>query len=180
MQLALQQNHRSHVHPGPCVLGMNSLKPLTPTTDRDQTVSRRFEPSSRTALIGEQPNPWKGLPYPLSDGRSATSRRVTNSCFRTCSKCTSRSRAPFCVCAYIVVPNHYKGTFERLRYLLGGDRPSQTARRALFRKPSRPPVRTDALRGWYPNGDSTRARALASKSPTYPVHGARPPNAELQ
>ena len=62
MQLALQQNHRSHVHPGPCVLGMNSLKPLTPTTDRDQTVSRRFEPSSRTALIGEQPNPWKGLP----------------------------------------------------------------------------------------------------------------------
>ena len=122
----------------------------------------------------------QGSFYPLSDGRSATCRRVTNSRFRACSRRSSRSRAPLCVCAYTAVPNRRKGTFERLRYLLGGDRPSQTARRALFRKPSRPPVRTDALRGWYPNGDSTRARALASKSPTYPVHGARPPNAELQ
>ena len=26
--------------------------------DRDQTVSRRSQPSSRTILIGEQPNPW--------------------------------------------------------------------------------------------------------------------------
>ena len=68
MQLALQQDHRSHVHPGPCVLRMDSLKSPTPTTDRDQTVSRRFEPSSRTALIGEQPNPWKGLP--LQDAMS--------------------------------------------------------------------------------------------------------------
>ena len=29
--------------------------------DRDQTVSRRFEPSSRTALMGGQPNPWKRI-----------------------------------------------------------------------------------------------------------------------
>ena len=26
--------------------------------DMNQTVSRRFEPSSRTTLMGEQPNPW--------------------------------------------------------------------------------------------------------------------------
>ena len=26
--------------------------------DRDRTVSRRSEPSSRTTLMGEQPNPW--------------------------------------------------------------------------------------------------------------------------
>jgi len=26
--------------------------------DRDRTVSRRSEPSSRTTFIGEQPNPW--------------------------------------------------------------------------------------------------------------------------
>ena len=32
-----------------------------PTTDRDRTVSRRSEPSSRTALMGEQPNPWDRL-----------------------------------------------------------------------------------------------------------------------
>src|SRR6187401_2738298 len=46
------------VHPGPLVLGTNPLNSPTPTTDRDRTVSRRSEPSSRTTLIGEQPNPW--------------------------------------------------------------------------------------------------------------------------
>ena len=117
---------------------------------------------------------------PLSDGRSAACRRVTNSLFRACSGCTPRSQAPLCVCAYRPVPNRPKGTFERLRYSLGGDRPSQTARQALSKVPSRDPVRTDAYRGWYPNGDSSRTKILPSKSPTYPVHDARPPNAKLQ
>ena len=49
------------VHPGPLVLGTDPLKSPTPATDRDRTVSRRSEPSSRTALIGEQPNPWNRL-----------------------------------------------------------------------------------------------------------------------
>ena len=40
---------------------VNPLKFPAPTTDRDRTVSRRSEPSSRTALIGEQPNPWELL-----------------------------------------------------------------------------------------------------------------------
>jgi hypothetical protein len=31
---------------------------LTPTSDRDRTVSRRSKPSSRTLLTGEQPDPW--------------------------------------------------------------------------------------------------------------------------
>src|SRR3981189_2639266 len=56
--LAWQLVHRRSVQPGPLVLRSGPLKPPTPTADRDQTVSRRFEPSSRTALIGEQPNPW--------------------------------------------------------------------------------------------------------------------------
>ena len=56
--LAQQQVHRRCVHPGPLVLRTNPLKFPTITADRDQTVSRRFEPSSRTTLIGEQPNPW--------------------------------------------------------------------------------------------------------------------------
>src|SRR5690606_36880386 len=46
------------LQPGPLVLRSEALKYPTPTADRDQTVSRRFEPSSRTASIGEQPNPW--------------------------------------------------------------------------------------------------------------------------
>jgi hypothetical protein len=58
MRLAPQQTHQWFVHPGPLVLGANPLKSPTPTEDRDQTVSRRFKPSSRTTLIGEQPNPW--------------------------------------------------------------------------------------------------------------------------
>lgn len=49
------------VHPGPLVLRTDPLSHPTPTTDRDRTVSRRSEPSSRATLIGEQPNPWNLL-----------------------------------------------------------------------------------------------------------------------
>ena len=56
--LARQQVHQRCVHPGPLVLGTDPLNTPTPTADRDRTVSRRSEPSSRTTLIGEQPNPW--------------------------------------------------------------------------------------------------------------------------
>ena len=58
MPLAGQPAHHWFVHFGPLVLEATPLKIPTPATDRDQTVSRRFEPNSRTALIGEQPNPW--------------------------------------------------------------------------------------------------------------------------
>ncbi|AEB10644.1 Cell wall-associated hydrolase [Desulfobacca acetoxidans DSM 11109] len=58
LRLAAQLEHQRFVHPGPLVLRTDPLKSPTPATDRDQTVSRRFKPSSRTALIGEQPNPW--------------------------------------------------------------------------------------------------------------------------
>src|SRR6184192_590451 len=58
LPLARQQLHQRYVHPGPLVLGTNPLNIPTPTADRDRTVSRRSEPSSRTTLIGEQPNPW--------------------------------------------------------------------------------------------------------------------------
>ena len=58
MLLAEQLVHQRSVHPGPLVLGADPLKFPTPATDRDPTVSRRSEPSSRAALMGEQPNPW--------------------------------------------------------------------------------------------------------------------------
>jgi hypothetical protein len=58
MPLARQLAHERFVHPGPLVLGAGPLNFLTPTADRDRPVSRRSEPSSRTALMGEQPNPW--------------------------------------------------------------------------------------------------------------------------
>jgi hypothetical protein len=56
--LARQLVHQRYVQLGPLVLEPNPLNSPAPTADRDRTVSRRSEPSSRTALIGEQPNPW--------------------------------------------------------------------------------------------------------------------------
>ena len=58
MLLAEQQIHQRLVQLGPLVLESDPLKFLTPTVDRDRTVSRRSEPSSRATLMGEQPNPW--------------------------------------------------------------------------------------------------------------------------
>src|SRR5439155_25749229 len=56
-----QLAHQRSSHLGPLVLEMTALNLPTPTTDRDRTVSRRSEPSSRDALMGEQPNPWDRL-----------------------------------------------------------------------------------------------------------------------
>ena len=123
-------------------------------TDRDRTVSRRSEPSSRAALMGEQPNPWKRLHlqddttvyvnywvvsacypqgnfYPLSDDHSILHRLITKSYFRICLTCRSRSQAPLYLYALRMISKHSEGTFERLRYSLGGDRPSQTAHQTL-------------------------------------------------
>jgi hypothetical protein len=58
LPLAQQQIHQRYVQPGPLVLRLGPLNSPTPTTDRDRTVSRRSEPSSRATLMGEQPNPW--------------------------------------------------------------------------------------------------------------------------
>ena len=57
-RLAPRPVHQRFVHPGPLVLRAAPRKSRTPTADRDRTVSRRSKPSSRTTLIGEQPNPW--------------------------------------------------------------------------------------------------------------------------
>ena len=56
--LAEQPMHQGSVQHGPLVLVSDLRKFPAPTTDRDRTVSRRSEPSSRATLIGEQPNPW--------------------------------------------------------------------------------------------------------------------------
>ena len=69
MHLAAQLVHQRSVHHGPLVLVTGLLNLLTPTIDRDRTVLRRSEPSSRAALMGEQPNPWD-----LLQPQDATSR----------------------------------------------------------------------------------------------------------
>lgn len=61
MPLARQLAHQRCVLSNPLVLGEKPLTFPAPTTDRDRPVSRRSKPSSRTAFIGEQPNPWELL-----------------------------------------------------------------------------------------------------------------------
>ena len=61
MDRAVQLAHQGWLLPNPLVLGKNPLNIPTPTADRDRPGSRRSEPSSRTTLMGEQPNPWDRL-----------------------------------------------------------------------------------------------------------------------
>ena len=72
--------------------------------------------------------------YPLSDGPSARGRRITRADFRPCSACGPRSQARLYSCALRTVADRSERTFARLRYVLGGDRPSQTTR--LARSPA--------------------------------------------
>jgi len=81
LPLARQPIHQRSVHPGPLVLGAAPVKSLTPASDRDRTVSRRSEPSSRTALMGEQPNPWDRI-----QPQDATSRHRGAKPCRRCER----------------------------------------------------------------------------------------------
>src|SRR5512144_175298 len=153
--LAGQLAHQRFVHPGPLVLGTAFLKFPARAADRDRTVSRRSKPSSRAALMGEQPNPWDllqpqdatsrhrgakpsrrygllgkisllspGYLYPLSDTASTRKCRITSPDFRPCSTRQSHSQAPLCTYTQHLIANQAEGTFGRLRYPLGGNRPS--------------------------------------------------------
>ena len=79
--LAGQLVHQRYVHPGPLVLRTAPFKFPAPTTDRDRTVLRRSEPSSRAALMGEQPNPWNLLQL-----QDATSRHRGAKPLRRCER----------------------------------------------------------------------------------------------
>ena len=73
----------------------------------------------------------QGSFYPLSDDSSTRCHLITMPDFRLCPTRVSRSQAPFCHCTLRMISIHSEGTFGRLRYSLGGDRPSQTAHLAL-------------------------------------------------
>ena len=71
----------------------------------------------------------------MSDGPSTRDHRITKADFRPSSSCRSHCQAPFCLCALRAITDRTEGTFARLRYALGGDRPSQTTH--LPRSPRR-------------------------------------------
>ena len=75
----------------------------------------------------------QGSFYPLSDDPSTRNRRITMPDFRPCSICRSRSQASLCHCTRNTISNRIEETLGRLRYILGGDRPSQTAHLTLSR-----------------------------------------------
>src|SRR5574339_238455 len=115
--LAERLVHQRCVHPGPLVLGTDPLKFPTRTVDRDQTVSRRSEPSSRTTLNGEQPYPWD-----LLQPQDVMSRHRGAKLLRRCGLLggisllspeylLSVERWPF----HVEPPDHY----DRLSSLLG-------------------------------------------------------------
>ena len=68
--------------------------------------------------------------YPLSDGPSTRDHRITMTDFSLCSNCHSRSQAGLCHCTQRPISDRPEPTFARLRYSLGGDRPSQTTHHA--------------------------------------------------
>ena len=75
-------------------------------------------------------------------------QRVTKSCFRNCSTRLSRSKPPLYLCTRHPVSNRAEGSLERLRYILGGDRPSQTTRLTRFPDRITDRVSRPALPGW--------------------------------
>ena len=68
--------------------------------------------------------------YPLSDGPSTRDHRITMTVFRLCSTCRSCSQAGLCHCTQRAISDRSEPTIARLRYTLGGDRPSQTTHHA--------------------------------------------------
>ena len=109
--------------------------------------------------------------YPLSDGPSTQNHRITMTVFRLCSTCTSRSQAGFCHCTLKLISDQPEPTIARLRYSLGGDRPSQTTHHTGSRTRLHWP-RLDSRRkkGGISHFDSTTTGAMVSKSPPYATH----------
>ena len=115
----------------------------------------------------------------MSNGGSASYRWITRSRFRDCSTRQSRSKAGLCPYTLRTIADRAEPTFELLRYVLGGNRPSQTDPLTLF------PVRLHGQRvrhstdqGWYFTDASPRPGGRGSQAPTYSAHGQ--PNASIR
>jgi hypothetical protein len=120
----------------------------------------------------------RGNFYPLIDGPSTRYHRFTKPEFPPCSTCTSRSQAPLYLCALQTISNRLEGTFGRLRYSFGGDRPSQTTHQTLSLK-LHFQVRNPNLSGWYFTVVSIEPKSPTSLTPTYPTQRDPNPNVRL-
>jgi len=183
VHLAAQLVNRRSVHHGPLVLVAAPRKTPTPTIDRDRTVSRRSEPSSRATLMRR---------YELLGGISLLSPEYLLS-FERCSFHTlapdhyapvscllgmsaSQSSALMPLHSIRSVTNRPEGTFGSLRYAFGGDHPSQTTHQTMSAKVR---VRPQTAKGPYFKDGSTHTGVHASKPPAYPTHRMTKVNAKL-
>ena len=117
----------------------------------------------------------------MSDGLSIQHRRITKSAFPPCSTHRSRSQAPFYLCARSPIADRAEGTFELLRYALGGDRPSQTAQITL----STARIHGSELEFKHNKAGvsvigSGDTGVSPSQPPSYPTHAGPKPNTILQ
>ena len=199
MHLAAQPANQRSVQHGPLVLVSEPRKFHTPTIDRDRTVSRRSEPSSRATLMGEQPNPWDLLQpqdvtsrhrgakplrrYELLGGISLLSPEYLLSFER----CPFHTETPdhYALVSYLIdlsvsqssalMPLHSNG-----RLPIGREGTFRSLRYAFGGDhPSQtthqsmspyPRVRIQTNKGSYFNSGSTNTGVPASKPPTYPTH----------
>ena len=102
----------------------------------------------------------------MSDGPSTRNRRITKTCFRTCSTCKSHSQAPLYFYTLRTITNRTEGTFVSLRYTLGGDRPSQTTRLPLS-----PRIHSAGLES---NCNKGGISPMAPQCPQAPLHSLPP------
>ena len=198
MHLAAQPVNQRSVQHGPLVLVSEPRKFHTPTIDRDRTVSRRSEPSSRATLMGEQPNPWDLLqPQDVTSRHRGANHSVDMSSWEG-SACYPRSTfyplrdgpsirnrritmLQFPACAACRPPSQAPFCHYTLRPVT--NRPEGTFRSLRYAfggdhpsqtthqsVSSNPGVRTQTNEGSYFNNGSTNTGVPASKPPTYPTH----------
>ena len=198
MHLAIQLVDQRSVQHGPLVLVSEPRKSHAPTIDRDRTVSRRSEPSSRATLMGEQPNPWDLLQpqdvtsrhrgakplrrYELLGGISLLSPEYLLSFER----CPFHTETPdhYALVSYLIdlsvsqsstlMPLHSKGRLPIvLRVPLEASVTLLEATTPVKLPTKQCPwinqVRIQTGKGSYFNSDSTYTSVHASKSPTYPT-----------
>ena len=134
MRLAPQPINRRSVQHGPLVLVSEPRKFPAPTIDRDRTVSRRSEPSSRATLMGEGGISLLSPEYLLSFERCPFHTETPDHYALVsylCDLSVLQSSTLMPLHSTRPVTNRPEGTFRSLRYAFGGDHPSQTTRQTM-------------------------------------------------
>ena len=208
VRLAAQLVNRRSVHHGPLVLVTAPLKTPTPTIDRDRTVSRRSEPSSRATLMGEQPNPWDLLQpqdvtsrhrgakpprrYELLGGISLLSPEYLLSFERRNFHTRPPDHYAPVSCLLGMSPSQSSALMplhSRGRLPIGLRAPLEASVTLLEattpvklpakRCPRKKRVRPRTAKGPYFKGGSTKTGVPASKPPAYPTHRMTKVSAKL-